>query len=118
MSLNIQFLPGNLILESAYAVSEPRTRHPKVAATEMMIVLKIYLDIGTHVLFMLENRSMKFCIVGFITYRFGGVIFLSPRGLNAVIIRYHIGRNIKIPSINSITVMPASPPFERLRTTL
>ena len=67
ITAKIQVLPGNLIFESAYAVSEPRTRHPKVAATEMIIVLKIYLEIGTHVLFMLENRSMKFCIVGLMT---------------------------------------------------
>ena len=48
----------------------------------------------------------------------GGNSQSSSSGLNDCAIAYHIGRNINTPSITRISVIPISPPVERLRTTL
>jgi hypothetical protein len=42
-------------------------RHPTVAPKEINIVLKIYLERGTHVEVIDANRSIKFWKVGLIT---------------------------------------------------
>ena len=64
---NRSVLPGNFIFDTTYAASEPQKRFPNVPATEISIVLKIYLEKGTHEFDIALNMSEKFERVGFTT---------------------------------------------------
>ena len=55
--LNIILPPGNLILAIAYAAREERKRLPNVPITEVNTVLNMYLEKGTHEVFIKRNKS-------------------------------------------------------------
>ena len=69
----------------------------------------MYREKGTHEMFIKVNRSRKFLNVGLVTMKRGGYIHSSSSGLSDCMMTY---------SMTSRTVMPASPPAERARTTL
>ena len=93
-------------------------RCPKVPATDTSTVLKMYREKGTHEMFIRVNRSRKFLSVGLVTMKRGGYIHSSSSGLSDCMMTYSMGRNMNTPKMTSRTVMPASPPAERARTTL